>query len=281
MLPMSDDTHIIRMVDQFSKYKLWQPFLLGLSAAIGLYAGLHIQIPKSNSIKKSSDTIISISQNQKLSDVLAFVHAKYIDSISTESITDQSISGLLNNLDPYSGYYTGQEAIELADEINGNYNGVGIQCLNMQNKVYVARLEPKSPAEEGGIKIGDQIISIDGNILDCSELCLEKVIQAIRESKDTVQLTVLRNDVTKLPFAILKKEIQISSLGLVFNPTKEVLYVKLKVIGERSFKEFMDAVEYYKTKHNCTKMILDLRDNSGGLVHVAADILNQLVEDKE
>lgn len=270
------------MSEDNSKYYIWQSFLLGLAAAIGLFAGLHIQQPKADhKPSKAQNENSSMHPSQKWNDVMSFVQAKYIDTLNEQQLIDKAINGFLTNLDPYSDYYSASEATALQDEIEGDYKGIGIECLSLGKKIYISNIIDESPAHHSSLKIGDELMSINNHDIDTTVDVQNWTMDIIRNGGDSVQLKVKDLNGVNKDLILIKKEIDIPSVDLAFKPSSDVIYVKLNIVGEKTYREFMEGIEKNYDAKTTKKLILDLRDNTGGLVHIAADILNQLVKEKE
>lgn len=248
--------------------------MLGASCALGMFLGLKIQLPKiqnEHKIESSAQTSV-----QKITDVLSYIHAKYDDSLTYEQLADESIEGLLEELDPFSNYESAINKQDLLDALDGNYEGIGIVCRKLDTKIIIDQIIENSPASEQGLSIADQIISINDILLDSTSQT-DDVIRIIRESKNKVNIVTQENK----KFSLDKREIKLPSLTLHHSPVKGTAYVAIHTMGAKTYQELLNAIETYTTNNSLDKLIIDLRNNGGGYVSAAADILNQLIPDKD
>jgi carboxyl-terminal processing protease len=100
---------------------------------------------------------------QKLEDVLTLLNEKYVDSVNTEQIFDETIVEMLHKLDPHSNYIPAEEMKALAESIDGNFGGVGVRFFKLRDTICVSDVIPGSPSESVGLRAGDQIVSIEKN----------------------------------------------------------------------------------------------------------------------
>ncbi|MDQ3141104.1 MAG: S41 family peptidase [Bacteroidota bacterium] len=262
--------------------KTWIPFLMGLCAAIGLYSGLKIQLPLNTKWNQDELRPLPSAYNQKIQDVLTFIQSKYMDSVNMEAVTDESIRQLLQSLDPYSNYISAGELQSNLDEIDGDYSGIGIEFYETKRGIIISSVQENSPAFKVGLEAGDQILEIQNVSVEGKTNQIDTLISLIKGTQDAVRISWKKNAHDKVRKAAIKKEnLNQSSLGLVFSPDNKSLYIHVNIIGEKTYSEFMRAIEEFIINKNCENLIIDLRNNHGGVVHVAADILNQLIPEKD
>lgn len=203
---------------------------------------------------------------------------KYLGEINDEELIESAIKGYVAGLgDPYTVYYTKEEMEEIMQETNGNYVGIGIyMTLNTeQNVIEVVRPMENSPAEKAGIRQGDIITKVDGEAYSGDEM--DEAANKIKgEAGTKVKLEILRNGET-LEFEVTREKVLISHI------TAKVLENNIGYIAISDFDggcadEF--ETKYKKLKEQgITKLIIDIRDNGGGIVDEAIDIL-ELMTDK-
>lgn len=203
---------------------------------------------------------------------------KYIGEIDDEELIDGAIKGYVAALgDPYTIYYTKKEMKEIMQETNGNYVGIGIyMTFNTKlNAIEIIKPIEDSPAEKAGILQGDLITKVDGEGYTGEQM--EEASNKIKgEEGTTVKLEILRNGETK-EYEITRKKILISHI------TTKILENNIGYIAISDFdggcaNEF--ETKYKKLKEQgITKLIIDIRNNGGGIVDEALDIL-ELITDK-
>ncbi|CDE97207.1 MAG: S41 family peptidase [Clostridiales bacterium] len=202
---------------------------------------------------------------------------KYIGEINDEELIDGALKGYVNALgDPYTTYYTKEEMKEIMEETNGNFVGIGIYMTEniKENVIMVIKPIENSPAEKAGILPGDIITKI--NDVEYTGDKLEEASNKIRGEEGTkVKLEIYRNGETK-EFEITRKKVVISHI------TTKVLEDNIGYIAISDFDG--DCANEFKTKYKelekkgITKLIIDIRNNGGGIVDKSLEIANTMIE---
>jgi carboxyl-terminal processing protease len=271
-------------VDQsIEKYKKWQPFLLGLCAVLGLWAGLQMRQIERPGVQDSNESGLHVDQSQKIKDVLSFVQSKYLDTIDPNLATDLALESLLASLDPYSEYIPSDLMHKYSDQIQGKLRGIGINFLAIDSQLVVSQVRNHSPAAAAGIAVGDYVLEIENHAAIPYSTNPDS-IQDLIENHQSDSIWIkwknrIHHQVHKSQIAI--EELDEHPVTDAHVPVNHVLYLKLNQFSKDSYREFMNVVEHYFDSKNCRHLIIDLRDNTGGLIHEAAYILNQLISDKD
>ncbi len=223
-----------------------------------------------------------LDQSQKIKDALSLIQSKYLDSINPSEATDLVLSTYLAYLDPYSEYIPVDRMSQYTKQINGKGSGIGFTLIHIDTTYLISKIESKSPAYIAGLRVGDQLLKIDSLRLDTLVFNTDSLLNEIAENPNQhVQLTWKSLETQETQDQIIQKaEWNKSPVCCAHSPIPGVLYVKLEQLSKDSYRLFMRTLEqYFETRHY-KHLIVDLRDNSGGLVHEAAFILNQLIEEK-
>ena len=214
----------------------------------------------------------------KLKYVKAYLERYYIGELDTNSMTEMAIKGYTAGLDDdYTEYLTEEEYEDLMISVTGDYVGIGIYMYkdNKGNIVVLAPIEG-SPAEEAGLQANDIIISIDGE--QCNGMDIEVAASKVKgQEKSVVELEIIRGNET------LIKKIQRRSIKIKTSKS-EVLdenigYISLSIFDEDSSLEIEKSLDDFK-KQGIKKVIIDLRDNTGGIVAEAVNFC-ELFLDKD
>jgi carboxyl-terminal processing protease len=245
-------------------------FWLGLGFSLGLFWGLN-QVPK-----PPSDLPPGVDLSV-LWDVWRNLEAKYPGPLDYQQMIYGAAKGLVQSLkDPYTVFFDPQESKMFKEDISGSFEGVGME-IGMKNGILtvIAPLEG-TPAKRAGILAGDKIVKIDGE--DTRDITIDKAVQLIRGKKGTkVVLTILRED-WKEPkdFEIIRDVIQIPSAKWELKEG-EIAHITIYQFSEnldRQFQKIADEVLSSPAK----KIILDLRNNPGGLLVGAQNIAGWFLE---
>jgi carboxyl-terminal processing protease len=230
----------------------------------------------------AAQTGTTYSDLEIFSDALSIVQSEYVDQVPTKTLIYDALEGMLSGLDPHSQFMRPDIYKELKVETEGHFGGLGIVISLDENKMLtvVSPIED-TPAFKAGVQAGDKIYKIDGESTE--GVILEEAVKKLRGPKGSkVALTVLRlSDDQKTPpqeleFVLTREDIQIRSVSY------EMLKDKVARIRIREFSE-LTAVDLHKALEDLKKLgmrslVIDLRNNPGGLLNVAADAADEFFD---
>lgn len=209
--------------------------------------------------------------NSKLKVIKDKINSEYVGNVDENTLQEYAIKGYVAGLnDIYSEYFTKDEMTDFSNETIGTYVGIGVTMTkdSEKNQIVVYGVTPNSPAEEAGIKVNDVIIKVDGN--DCTGDDFETIPNKILGQEGTkVSVTVLR-DGKELTFDMKRRKIVNQTI------TSELLddnigYIYLSSFEDNTYEQFKSAYDDLISK-GAKSLILDLRNNGGGIVKEATDI---------
>ena len=208
----------------------------------------------------------------KVDEINKYIEYYYYFDIDPEFQEESFYDGIMNGLnDPYSVYYTKEEYEDLLEDNSGEYFGVGaVVTQDTTMKVTVVRPIKGSPAEAAGVKADDVIVEVDGTEITDQELSL--VVEMIRGEKGTTaHIKVYRPSEDKyIEFEIQRAEVENVSVDYKMLDNK-VGYISVTQFYENTSKEYKEAVEDLE-KQGAKGLIVDLRDNPGGLLNAVVDM---------
>ena len=236
-----------------------------------------------NFVIKSGKIAIKSDDNSSLGGLEAtlasfrsVLEEKYMGEIDDETLIEGAIKGYVSALgDPYTTYYTKEEMDELMEETTGNYVGIGIyMTLDIENNaIYVVKPMEGSPAEEAGIKAGDLITKVDG--IEYSGEELNQASNAIKGKEGTkVKLEILSNGQTR-EIEVERRKIIVSHI--VEKKFDNIGYLLIEDFDGGCADEFEEKYKELE-KQGIDRLIIDLRNNGGGVVNEAVDIADMLLE---
>jgi carboxyl-terminal processing protease len=221
--------------------------------------------------------------NQFLTDfteALDIIQGNHVDQVGADKLVYSAIKGMLRELDPHSSFFDPKEFSRLREEQHSKYYGLGIRVRPLlRDKGRVVIVEPPalgSPAERHGLRAGDVITRIEGEPID--DWTSDEVVGHLRGPRGTeVKITVERPGVRDpLQFAIDRDEIPLVTVPYAFEIRPGIGYVKLDRFSESTAEEFRQKLKQIDAT-NLSGLILDLRDNPGGLLNQAIDIADFFV----
>ena len=207
------------------------------------------------------------------------VNAYYVDEVEPRKLIQTSIEGMLESLDPYTDYIPEEDLEAFSIQTTGQYAGIGALIGSINKKSVVTHPYENFPAYKAGLKVGDEFISIDGkNVRGKPTNEISALLKGSPKSELKVSIERMGKELT---FTIEREKIKIINVvyqGLV---DPGIGYIKLDDFTPGAANEVEDAVNTLKQK-GATKIIIDLRDNPGGLLYEAVNIVNLFIpKDKE
>lgn len=231
--------------------------------------GISAQYSRSNSASR---------QQQKLLMVENIVNNLYVDNVDEEKIVENAVRGILENLDPHSSYSNKEETTSSQETMQGSFSGIGIQFNMQKDTLYVVQTIAGGPSEKVGILPGDRFIAVDDSIIAGRKLKNTDIMKRLRGPKGTkVNIKVKRgSNAELLEFRITRDDIPLNSIDAVYMADGKTGYIRLSRFAATSYKEFKDAITKLK-KQGMQQLILDLTDNGGGYMQIAAQIANEML----
>ncbi len=219
----------------------------------------------------------------KFQNILSFISANYVDSIDTKLVSEDGIQSMLQHLDPHSAYIPASELQNVNESLEGNFDGIGIEFYILNDTVMVVNVVPGGPSENVGIHSGDKIIKINDTLFAGTKITNEKIIKKLRgASGSKVKLTVWRPSSRSVhDFVITRGVIPIYSIDAAYMVNKTTGYIKINRFAEGTYMEFMKELDRLIHKEGMKELVIDLRQNGGGYLTAATQILDELLDGKK
>ena len=213
-------------------------------------------------------------------EVLEKINKEYVDEINQSDSMDSAINGLLQSLDPYSGYMSPEIFNEMQTETSGEFGGLGIEVTMESGVVKVISPIDDTPASRAGIKAGDYIVKI--NDTQVQGKSLSEAVELMRGPVGSaIELTIRRRGEKKaLTFNVTREIIQIKSVKAELLE-KNIGYIRLTSFNENSAGQIKKAINKFEKNKNLNSYILDLRNNPGGLLSQAIKISDFFLDNGE
>jgi len=214
----------------------WQPFIYALVLATGLALGIYLR--PANSVQAFIG-----GGKDKLSEMLNIIEQSYVDTVDTEALEEQTLNQLLSELDPHSVYIPAADLSVANEQLDGNFEGIGVEFNIIDDSILVVSAINGGPAQELGVMPGDRIIKVDSINVAGNGITSEKVFKLLRgKGGSEVLVTVFRPGTKeKIPFNITRRSIPIYSVDAWRMLNQETGYIKISRFAENTHDEFMKA----------------------------------------
>ena len=238
---------------------------------VGVVAGALTTVSL-QTVARGAMTPLPLEEIQQLSAVFGLVKTDYVEPVDDKKLITDAISGMVSSLDPHSQYFDKKSFKEFREGTSGRFVGVGIEITQDDGLIKVVSPIEGSPAFRAGIKTNDLITKIDDTAV--KGLALNDAVKKMRGEPNTqVTLTILRKDESRtFPVTITREEIKTQSVkGKVVEPG--YAWVRLSQFQERTVDDFVRKLEeVYKQEPNLKGLVLDLRNDPGGLLDAAVAV---------
>jgi carboxyl-terminal processing protease len=247
------------------------PFAMAVTLAAGLWMG-HILTPNNTTVSMTSGE----EKYSKVKDIIQILNEKYVDSLDGDKIFEEAISDMLHKLDPHSNYIPASEFKLASEMIEGKFGGVGVRFSIIRDTICVTNVIEGSPSSVAGVKPGDKIITIENKKVASKKINNERVMKMLKGTENTpVNVEIYRKG-KKIKKQIIRGVIPIESIVCATMLSKDIGYIKLDQFSVTSDTEFNRAATKLKAK-GMKKLIFDLRNNGGGVLQSATEIVDEFL----
>jgi carboxyl-terminal processing protease len=219
---------------------------------------------------------------QKLHRLFSILDEHYVDDYNTQKVTEEAIRAILKELDPHSNYLTAEELQTANENLSGSFEGVGITYNNDDDTLLIISTQNDGPADKAGICPGDRIVFVDDSLIAGIGISSARLSRLLRGKKgSTVVLKVLREErADTLVFKVKRDKIPVESVTASYLIDEETGLVKITRFGAQTAEDMKEAIKKLR-KSGMRQLILDLRGNPGGYLHVAVDMCSEFFAREE
>ena len=266
------------MNTQDSNTNAYMPLLFAIVLIVGMLLGFTLYEKLKG---KPTYNLVLGNDIGEISEVFNYINARYVDTVDNEQLTEKVIEETLKDLDPHSNYIAPDELADVNEQLQGNFEGIGIEFSLIKDTIVVVTPITGGPSEKLGIQAGDKIIKIEDTIVSGTGLTNAKVMEKLRGKGGTiVNVSIYRNGVDELlEFPIKRDKIPLVSVDVNYMLDDEIGYIKINRFSATTYDEFYKALISLK-ETGMKKLIVDLRQNPGGYLDAAVNILDELIDGK-
>lgn len=257
-----------------NKSAVRMPLLVSLGVAAGILLGAAMNNGDAN--KNAYSSIL------KFRDIISHIERSYVDEVSTEELVDDAINHLLDKLDPHSVYIPKEELALSKSQLDGNFEGIGVEFNLLKDTIYVVAPLAGGPSEAAGLKAGDKIVKVDGETIAGTDLTNRDVFNLLRGPKGSpVDLGVKRRGEEELVhYTVVRDKIPQHSVTASYMVNDEVGYMKVSRFSATTYDEFKKAIDKL-VEEGMQKLVLDLQDNPGGYMDRAINMADEFISDNK
>jgi len=259
------------------KITIYLPLLFAIILMAGILLGIRLA-PKQS--QQGNIFSMNFSEYSKVSDVLGYISRDWVDTVNIDKLEEDAIVQLLENLDPHSQYIPASEFEEVNEQLEGNFEGIGVQFRIEKDTALVVSPIAGGPSEKVGIKAGDRIVIVDGDTIIGPDITTQDIMKKLKGPKNTkVDVRIYRRGESELlDFTITRGIIPTYSLDIAYMVDESIGYIKLNRFSATTHEETTKALRRLK-KEGMHKLILDLRNNSGGYLQAAINVVDEFLPD--
>ena len=247
------------------------PLLMCLCVVGGIFIGTHYAY-------RFGDNTISIASNgsNKLNQLLQLIDQNYVDTVNLPELIEDAMPQILNELDPHSSYIKANDAEEASEELKGSFSGIGVSFTMQKDTVNVMSVIRGGPAEKVGILAGDRIVKADTTVL--VGMKDTEVMKCLKGPKDSsVKLGIKRHGKDELTwFTVVRGDIPVQSVDASYMINEKTGYIQINKFGEQTYAEMLVSLADLAMK-GMNSVIIDLRGNTGGYMHIAIQMANEFL----
>ena len=258
------------------RYNAFLPIILSLVLVIGLWLGYFLSNRLQNNSSLSQNN--RASTNDKINSLLDYIEYQYVDTINKKDLVEKTVTSMLQSLDPHSSYIAASEFETVNEPLEGIFDGIGVEFNIIKDTIRVITPIEGGPSEKIGIRAGDKIVKVEGNIVAGVKITNKEVFDKLRgKSGSIVNVSILRSGIQKpLMFNITRDAIPLYSIDASYMVNTTVGYIKISKFAATTYDEYLKAFNTL-SKQGMKKLILDLRGNPGGYLNAAVDISDEFL----
>lgn len=259
-----------------SKFTVILPTVIACSIALGILLGG--KVFRNNQTRNMPNRSLVTGNSNKIDMLLSLINTTYVDSVSIDSLIENAIPLIVDELDPHSSYLTKAEVLEANEIYDAQFDGIGVTFNMLTDTVIVLNVITGGPSADAGIQAGDRIITVNDSTIAGVKMPQNSVVKRLRGPRGSqVKLGIQRYGHKGLiPITVTRGAIPIKSILASYMIRPEIGYIRFEQFSGTSHSELIAAISSLK-EQGMKKLILDIRGNGGGLLDQAIVIANEFL----
>lgn len=258
------------------RLQAWTPLLFALVLITGMTLGFNLR----DTLRNKRDIQAIIERNDKLEEIIDLINEKYVDTVNSNLLYKDAVTGILSHLDPHTVYIAAEELQGVNENLEGSFFGIGVEFSIIRDTIEVTSVIEEGPAAHAGITVGDKFIKVNDSLVAGVGITSEGIIKKLRGKQySRVMLTIkdaMNGGIRNVP--IDRDVVPIYSVDASLMLDNTTGYIKINRFSATTFDEFIKALKMLKGK-GMQSLVLDLRDNPGGYLSAATQIADQFLND--
>ena len=256
-----------------NKTNRFMPLLMAFCVVIGILIGTFY----ANHFSGNRLNIIN-SGSSRLSNLLHIIDDQYVDSVNIDDLVEKAIPAILSELDPHSVYISAKDVQLATDDLKGSFSGVGVEFIIRNDTLRIQNVIKGGPADKAGILAGDKLVSINGKAFVGKNVTNEEAMHRLKGPKDSkVKIGVKRYGEQGVKvFTVTRGDVSVKSVSACYMLNDSTGYIRIKSFGERTYAEMLAALQTLNIQ-GADHLVIDLRDNGGGILEAAVQMANEFL----
>ncbi|HXO75643.1 MAG TPA: S41 family peptidase [Puia sp.] len=256
------------------KLQVWLPLLFSIVMIVGMIIGFHLR----ENIRPTG--FFKTRKQTPVQEVMDLVTMKYVDPVSTDTLGEDAIEGMLFHLDPHSVFIPPADLTEMNEDLQGNFEGIGVEFQIFDDTVNVMNVLAGGPSDKAGLKVGDKFIKVDDSLVAGNGITNDRIRKLLRgpgNSKVVVSLLRAGEPGPARPFTIARGTIPLPSVDVAYMISKDIGYIRINKFSETTHAEFAQALIKLQGQ-GLQRLVLDLRGNGGGILSESIEIADDFLD---
>ena len=250
------------------------PIVYSVILAVGVLFGIYIAQSNGVVVKKSGDNSLFIN------DIFSLIDEEYVDTVNMNDLQVKAITHVLESMDPHSEYIKPEILDEVNENLKGSFHGIGVTFRIEKDTIAIISTIKGGPSEKVGVMAGDRIVYVGDSLVAGNKVTNKTAMSLLKGERGTkVNVKIKRRGVDELlDFTITRDVIPTYSVDVAYMIDDEIGFIKMTKFSATTHKEFVKAVKKLKDE-GMTKLILDLRGNTGGYLGEAVGVVDEVLAD--
>ncbi|MFN8289631.1 MAG: S41 family peptidase [Chitinophagaceae bacterium] len=252
------------------KLQVWLPLLFSFVLIIGMFLGY-----KLNGGGKGG--FFASNRRSSVQEAIDLIRTRYVDSVKVDSLEDKAIEQIMTQLDPHSVYLPPVQLKEANEDLDGKFQGIGVEFNIFNDTVNVVYVIPGGPSEKAGLLPGDKILRVNDSVITGRKFDTDNIKKYIKGPGGSKAVLQVLRGTKQLAITITRGTIVVPSIDAAYMIDKTTAYIKLNKFSDGCYREFMQSLEALKNQ-GMQNLVFDIRGNGGGFMNEAVEMADEFLD---